>query len=154
MKKKYIPIGLVLILLIGITIYYFYPRTTTGKVNTVGTIEVHQYDITPRSSGYISGLDVDLGSRITAGETLFTLSEPTTNTALDAAKASLAQGAANLADLQAGAREDQIKAYKPWSTPRPLHVTKRYVNLIAMTPYMPKMLCPPKYAIKNNKPMR
>ena len=37
MKKKYIPIGLVLILLIGITIYYFYPRTTTGKVNTVGT---------------------------------------------------------------------------------------------------------------------
>ena len=31
MKKKYIPIGLVLILLIGITIYYFYPRTTTGN---------------------------------------------------------------------------------------------------------------------------
>ena len=29
MKKKYIPIGLVLILLIGITIYYFYPRTIT-----------------------------------------------------------------------------------------------------------------------------
>ena len=112
MKKKYIPIGLVLVLLIGIAIYYFYPRTTTGKVNTVGTIEVHQYDITPRSSGYIEGLNVDLGSRITAGETLFTLSEPTTNTALDAAKASQAQGAANLADLQAGAREDQIKAYK------------------------------------------
>lgn len=112
MKKKYIPIGLVLILLIGIAIYYFYPRTTTGKVNTVGTIEVHQYDITPRSNGYISGLDVDLGSRITEGQTLFTLSQPTTNTALEAAKASLAQGAANLADLQAGAREDQIKAYK------------------------------------------
>ena len=68
MKKKYIPIGLVLVLLIGIAIYYFYPRTTTGKVNTVGTIEVHQYDITPRSSGYIEGLNVDLGSRITAGK--------------------------------------------------------------------------------------
>lgn len=111
-KKKVIAAIVVLLILIGVAAYFFWPRQANYKVNTVGTIEVHQYDITPRSSGYISGLNVDLGSRITAGQTLFTLSQPTTNTALDAAKASLAQGAATLADLQAGAREDQIKAYK------------------------------------------
>lgn len=113
MNKKYLIAAIgVLLILIGVAAYFFWPRSSNYKVSTVGTIEVHQYDITPRSSGYLEGLKVDLGSRITKGQIVFTLSEPTNNASLEAAQASLAQGIANLADLQAGARENEINSYK------------------------------------------
>lgn len=111
MKKLHVII-IVLVLLLASIAYWLWPKSEDYKVVASGTVEVHQYDITPRVSGYLDDISVDLGSSVQPEELLFTLQEPTTDAEMTSAKALLEQGKSNLADLQAGARENQLMAYK------------------------------------------
>src|SRR5206468_522921 len=71
--------------------------TATGPISAVTNVP-----LSFKGSGKLTALKVNVGDKVTAGQVLATLDTTDLQTALDQAKATLAQSQANLAKVQSG----------------------------------------------------
>jgi HlyD family secretion protein len=73
-----------------------------------GYVEAEYTYVAPLESGRITALDVVRGDQVAAGQKLFALEDDAERAARDQAAAELAQAEADLADLQKGARPEDL----------------------------------------------
>ena len=90
-----------------------YAPVTVGPIEEVVSVSAvvqaaHSTDLSFQSPGSISSIGVQVGSHVTAGETLATLNAASAAAALAAARASLEVQQAKLASLKAGTRPEQL----------------------------------------------
>ncbi|HEX8993887.1 MAG TPA: efflux RND transporter periplasmic adaptor subunit [Candidatus Paceibacterota bacterium] len=83
--------------------------SVSGAVETTGTVAATEsVDLAFQRGGTIASIPVDVGSRVSAGQTLATLSNADLVAARDTARANLAVQQAKLADVEAGARPEEL----------------------------------------------
>lgn len=84
-------------------------QAITGEIDTTGTVKAAEsVDLSFETSGLIAHVSVDVGSHVTRGQTLATLSGADLSAALAQARANLAVQQAKLDGLKAGARPEDI----------------------------------------------
>jgi multidrug resistance efflux pump len=83
---------------------------TSGALSGSGTIEAEDVLITAEVGGRIKSLAADEGQEVTAGQTLAQLDQALLEAQLDQARAAVGVAEANLAQLKAGSREEDILA--------------------------------------------
>ncbi len=74
-----------------------------------GTVEVHEVELSAPSAGRVALLRVDEGDQVSAGDTVAVLTQADLAATLDAQRARLATAQANLRELEAGARSQEIR---------------------------------------------
>ncbi|HZS58756.1 MAG TPA: efflux RND transporter periplasmic adaptor subunit [Gemmatimonadaceae bacterium] len=77
-------------------------------ITGTGTLEVTEVDVSPTSAGHVMRVVVDEGQRVSAGDTLAALTQPTLSGDIDALRARVASAAATLRDLEQGPRPEEI----------------------------------------------
>ena len=106
---RQIAAGAIILLLIGgATAYKLYKPAEKGIIAT-GTVEVTRADIMPKTSGYLAGFTLEVGDRVTAGQTVATIVRPDLKAQLLRDEAALAKAVAQLKDLEAGSRVQEIR---------------------------------------------
>lgn len=112
MKKKIIPVIIVLGL-IGGAYYYFYhykaEQTIDNNITLYGNIDIRQVDLAFRVPGRIKEMIYDEGDLIEAGQVIARLDQTTFNEDLERARAELSQARANQQKLINGTRPQEIK---------------------------------------------
>jgi len=83
---------------------------SSDRPSATGTIEVVETDIAPMQVGRLREVRVQEGDPVRAGDTLATLTQPSTAADLSGGAARVAQAEAALRDLRAGARPTEIRA--------------------------------------------
>jgi HlyD family secretion protein len=81
----------------------------TGGYEARGTVEVHEMDLSAPSAARVVRLTVDEGDRVAAGDTIAVLTQADLGATLEAQRARLGTAQANLRDLEAGARTEEIR---------------------------------------------
>src|SRR5581483_881903 len=77
-------------------------------ITGTGTLEITEVDVSPTSAGHVTRVVVDEGQRVSAGDTLAALTQPTLSGDIDALRARVASAAATLRDLEQGPRPEEI----------------------------------------------
>lgn len=83
-------------------------NTSDNAAVLQGTVEVREVDVAPMLTGRVTGVLVDEGHEVRVGDTIAILTAPTLAADLDAAAARVAVAEATLADLQSGARVQEL----------------------------------------------
>lgn len=85
-------------------------RTTiTQTISGVGNVVAdYQVNVVPKQSGRIESLNVDVGSKVTAGEVIAQLDHTTQDLSLESARAQLESAQANLAKITSGPRPENV----------------------------------------------
>jgi HlyD family secretion protein len=116
MKKRIVLAALLLAAAIGGTFLWYSPlfknETDTGVVAVSGTIDATEVAISFRVPGTLRERAVDEGSRVRAGDVLARLDARDAAARLRQAEASVQAARARLADLQQGARPQEIAEAK------------------------------------------
>jgi multidrug resistance efflux pump len=84
--------------------------TASGQLSGSGTIEAEEVLVTSEIGGRIKTLLVDEGREVAAGQTLAVIDTALLEAQLDQARAAVGVAEANLAQLRAGAREEDVLA--------------------------------------------
>jgi HlyD family secretion protein len=74
-----------------------------------GTVEVHEMDLSAPSAARVLRLAVDEGDPVAAGDTIAVLTQADLGATLEAQRARLGAAQANLRDLEAGSRTEEIR---------------------------------------------
>lgn len=74
-----------------------------------GTVEVHEIDLAPTAAARVAAVRVDEGAAVQAGDTLALLRQIELPASLEAQSAAVASAEANLRDLEAGSRPQEIR---------------------------------------------
>jgi HlyD family secretion protein len=74
-----------------------------------GTVEVHEMDLSAPSAARVLHLAVDEGDQVAAGDTIAVLTQADLGSTLEAQRARLGVAQANLRDLEAGSRTEEIR---------------------------------------------
>lgn len=106
MKKKFIALTVVIVLLLGAGGYKLYGKKTEG-ITATGTIEVTRTDITPKVSGYLSKLTIQEGDKTKTGQAVACISRPDLEAQVLRDQAALEKAQAQLRDLQKGSRKQE-----------------------------------------------
>lgn len=97
----------VLLLLVGAAGYKLYVPDNK-EITATGTIEVTKADITPKVSGYIRDLTIDVGSNLHKGELVFKIERADLKAQLLRDEAALAKAKAQLSELENGSRRQDV----------------------------------------------
>ncbi|BBB91274.1 MAG TPA: efflux RND transporter periplasmic adaptor subunit [Methylomusa anaerophila] len=108
MNKKLV-IGILVFILLGAAAGYKLLNKRPDGITATGTIEVTRVDITPKTNGYITGLSIIAGDRVTAGQTIVTIDRPDLKASLLRDQAALDKALAQLRDLEKGSRSQEIQ---------------------------------------------
>ncbi|MDU4959427.1 MAG: efflux RND transporter periplasmic adaptor subunit [Sporomusaceae bacterium] len=76
-------------------------------ITATGTVEITRTDIMPKVSGYITGLTLQAGDSIAAGQTIAVIDRPDLTAQVLRDEAALARAEAQLSDLKAGPRAQE-----------------------------------------------
>lgn len=106
--KKYVALGLIFLILIGITVYKLHGRKETG-ITATGTVEVTKVDVAPKVNGYLDKLSVEAGDAVTDGQLIAKISRPDLESQLLRDEAALEKAVAQLNDLRKGTRDAELK---------------------------------------------
>jgi HlyD family secretion protein len=98
---------IILLVLIGAAAYKLYLPETKG-ITATGTIEVTKADITPKVSGYIRGLDLDVGDAMKRGQVALKIDRPDLKAQLLRDEAALEKSKAQLRELENGSRSQEL----------------------------------------------
>lgn len=113
MKKgnKMLLIGFVLVVLtgMGICLIYSTANSEQAKITATGTIEVTTADITPKVSGYLSGLHIIEGDAVQDGQIIAKVERNDLKFQVAQAKSALKKAAYQLEDLKKGTRPQEIE---------------------------------------------
>src|SRR6266508_4516653 len=113
MRTRIIIAIVVLIALIGGGFWWWNGRAaaaTSGQLSSSGTIEAENVLITAEVGGRIKALTVDEGQEVAAGQRLAVIDTALLEAQLDQARAAVGVAEANLAQLTAGSRAEDILA--------------------------------------------
>ena len=113
MRTRIIIAIVVLIALIGGGFWWWNGRAaaaTSGQLSSSGTIEAENVLITAEVGGRIKALTVDEGQEVAAGQRLAVIDTALLEAQLDQARAAVGVAEANLAQLTAGSRAEDIAA--------------------------------------------
>jgi len=105
-KKKLVVVIVLFVVLAGVAGYKLYSQQQEGIVAT-GTVEVTKADITPKVSGYLTGLAMKEGDSLTAGQVIARVSRPDLEAQVLRDAAALEKAAVQLTDLQKGPRTQE-----------------------------------------------
>jgi HlyD family secretion protein len=105
---------IVLLLVLGAAIvgWYFlfhHKPPPAGYIKANGTIEATEVDVSAKVSGHLLTLTVDEGSPVQEGQVIATLDGAELQAQVNQAQGAYASAQANLANLLAGTREEQIR---------------------------------------------
>ncbi len=111
--KRRIAVGAVIIavILLGAiaSVRYFNHRANSGRITASGTIEATEVAIESKVTGRIEQLMVDEGDRVTEDQLLVQIERREIEAQVRGAVAQVEAARANLANLEAGSREQEIK---------------------------------------------
>lgn len=107
MPRRLIAAIIIFLLAGGITAYKLYFNKTEG-ITATGTIEVTRADITPKTSGYLKELKIIEGDTVKRSQVIATIGRPDLEAQKLRDEAALAKAAAQLRDLEKGARNQEI----------------------------------------------
>lgn len=107
-KRKLIFVTVLMLVLFGLAGYKLYLQKLTSNIFT-GTIEVTTVDIMAKTNGYIKTLDVKEGDKLSKGQLVAALDRSDFSAQLDRDMAALAKAKAQLADLEKGARPEELQ---------------------------------------------
>lgn len=95
--------------IIGSSYYYYrYIYNANPKLTASGTIEVTKYEITPRFAGYLRNLTLEQGDTVTKDELIAQLDREDLQYQNDSSWQAVEVAKAKLADLQKGARNQEL----------------------------------------------
>ncbi|HSE51539.1 MAG TPA: HlyD family efflux transporter periplasmic adaptor subunit [Gemmatimonadales bacterium] len=83
-------------------------RAGTDRFEASGTVEVPEVDISALSTARVVAVRVEEGARVEAGDTLAALTQVDLDASIAAERARVATAQANLRDLEAGSRPEEI----------------------------------------------
>lgn len=106
-RKKIIIAVLIFIILGTATAYKLLSKRPTG-LSATGTIEVTRADIMPKTNGYLKDYTLQKGDFVTTGQLIAKLARPDLEAQLLRDEAGLAKAAAQLRDLESGARSQEL----------------------------------------------
>nr|WP_092069502.1 efflux RND transporter periplasmic adaptor subunit [Dendrosporobacter quercicolus]NSL47496.1 DenK [Dendrosporobacter quercicolus DSM 1736]SDL91873.1 HlyD family secretion protein [Dendrosporobacter quercicolus] len=109
--KKIMGIGIVLLVLAGVSGYKLYLPGEKG-ITATGTVEVTLADIVPKTNGYMSELSIQAGDTVQAGQVIARISRKDLKAQLLADEAALHRAELQLADYEKGARAQEIEQAK------------------------------------------
>jgi multidrug resistance efflux pump len=113
-RARIVALIVLLAILVGGGYYWWNQRAvtaaTSAQLGGSGTIEAEGVLITAEVGGRIKKLAVDEGQEVTSGQTLAQLDTALLEAQQEQARAAVAVAEANLAQLQAGAREEDVLA--------------------------------------------
>jgi HlyD family secretion protein len=109
MRKVLIPGVLILALALFVFFRYWKDHENNTRLSASGTIEATEVDIAPKITGRIDTVNVDEGDRTEAGQILVLLDGRELAAKAGAAEASVGVAEANLKNLLAGSRDQEIK---------------------------------------------
>lgn len=107
-KLRIAAVVLVVLAVMGAAGYKLYGRTEQG-ITATGTIEVTKTDITPKAGGYLVELRVREGDSVTRGQPVAKIDRPDLTAQLLRDEAALAKARAQLKDLEAGSRAQELR---------------------------------------------
>lgn len=107
-RLKIIFVILLLLVLTGMAIYNYQQQQKTAKTYT-GTVEVTKVDITTKISGYMTDLSIKEGDMLHKGENIAKIDRPDFLSARKRDQAALKKSQAQLADLEKGARPEELR---------------------------------------------
>lgn len=107
-KQKLIFISLLLIALAALAGYRLCLQEAAGSVYT-GTVEVTTADVTAKTNGYLKSLSLKEGDAVAKGQIVASLDRADLTAQLARDTAALSKAKAELADLEKGARPQEIK---------------------------------------------
>lgn len=108
MNKK-IMAGVVIIVLAAAAGGYKYLRPVESGITATGTIEVTRADVMPKVSGYLTGLQVKVGDTVLARQKVAKITRNDLEAQVVRDEAALAKASAQLRDLEAGARSQELQ---------------------------------------------
>lgn len=113
MKKRLrILIPLILVIIVGITIYLrFNPQKASGQLMVSGNMEATETTLSFRIAGVVSARFVDEGDTVKKGQSIAEMENRDQKIAVAKAQASLDNARAMLAELEAGSRKEEIDIY-------------------------------------------
>ncbi len=82
---------------------------TDGRIQGVGTLEVTEVDLAPMTPARVVWVWAEEGDRVKTGDTLLTLTQPTTRPDVEQRRARLASARATLRELEAGSRPREVE---------------------------------------------
>lgn len=109
--KKIMGIGIVLLVLAGVSGYKLYLPGEKG-ITATGTVEVTLADIVPKTNGYMSELSIQVGDTVQADQVIARISRKDLKAQLLADEAALHRAELQLADYEKGARAQEIEQAK------------------------------------------
>ncbi|MCL4459976.1 MAG: efflux RND transporter periplasmic adaptor subunit [Chloroflexi bacterium] len=114
MKRARIAIAIILLLAGSVGAWYFAQGNQAGskELTGSGTIEAEEVSIVAEVGGRIEGIFVDEGTEVRAGDRLVGLDTALLEAQLKQAQAAAAVARANLALVQAGARDEETRQAK------------------------------------------
>lgn len=115
MKRKIIPIVVLLIVVIGLAggwLYFKNRGDSNGKVFVSGNIEATEVDLSFRIAGQIKMLDLEEGTRVKENSVVARLDTDTLEAQKASAKSEIASLRAQLDELEEGTRKEQIAQAK------------------------------------------
>lgn len=83
-------------------------QAPAGKLTATGTVEVTRVDIVSKVGGYMADLRIQAGDTIAAGQLIARIDRPDLTAQLAAGSAAIAKGEAQLKNLEAGARREEL----------------------------------------------
>ncbi len=105
---KRLVVGVIIFLgLFSATAYKLLSVKESG-ITATGTIEVTRADITPKISGYITGLSIDAGFNVDSGQIICQIRRPDLEAQALRDEAALIKAQVQLADLEKGARSQEL----------------------------------------------
>ena len=110
-KKKFIALGVVLILILGGLLYSFL-RPNSDKITATGMIEVTQADITSKISGFLVERNFNAGDQLTAGDIVARIDKTDYEIQYRGSIAAYQNSVALLRDLEVGARDTELTGAK------------------------------------------
>jgi HlyD family secretion protein len=108
MNKKILAGVLITLMAAGAAGYKYLHPAETG-ITATGTIEVTRADIMPKVSGYLNGLQVEVGDSVQAQQKIAKVTRVDLEAQVIRDEAALAKAAAQLRDLESGSRSQELQ---------------------------------------------
>jgi HlyD family secretion protein len=111
MRRKFVIIGLMIVLVVGIAVWLIASSSASATASSYsGTVDADQVAVAPEIGGRVTDVRVEEGNTAKAGDVLVQLDTALVDTEILQAQAALATANANLAQLTAGTRPEDLAA--------------------------------------------
>jgi HlyD family secretion protein len=108
-KGPAVVVSLIIIAIVGLSLWYL---VRPQPVLVQGEADATRFDIAARVDGRVAKRPVERGQNVSAGQVLYEIENPEVVARLHEAQAALAVAAANLANIEAGTRVEEIDQKK------------------------------------------